>query len=443
MINMKKVLVLGSGSISRPCVQYLLRQGHAVTVVDLVEANVKRTLAGHPNGIAVVGNGVADAAQLIREQGPDVVVCLLPTVFMAQTAKTCIDAGVSMIGASYVKDEMRQLDAEARRRGVKILCEAGLDPGIDHMSAVSKIHELQAGGGVVESFVSLCGALPDLASNTNPIGYKLSWAPASLIGASTRSARIMEGGKTIDMPNGVTYQNPWFSYVEGLGWFEAYANADSLPYLEAYGIAEARTITRGTLRYFGWCDMVTQMQKLLLFQEEPRDFSKHTYASLMKELAGCLNAKSACEGVAKFLKIAPYSLPMLKLAWLGFFDERPVVPQNGCLRDVTSGLYAEKLVFSPGERDLVAMQHEYVVSYPATGKKKKVISTMVSTGSVDEDTAIARTTGLPMGIAAQLVLSGRVKNDGVLIPATEDIYKPALEALVNEGIHFTEKEESI
>ena len=440
---MKKVLVFGSGSVSRPCVRYLLRQGHAVTVVDLVEANVKRTIGGHPNGTAVIGNGVENAAQLIREHSPDIVVCLLPTVYMVRTAKTCIEEGVSMIGASYVKDEMRQLDPEARRKGVKILCEVGLDPGIDHMSAVTKIRELQAEGGAIESFVSVCGALPDLSSNTNPIGYKLSWAPASLIGASTRSAKIMEHGKQIDMPDGATYQDPSFSYIEGLGWFESYANADSLPYLEAYGITEAKTIKRGTLRYFGWCDMVTQMQKLRLFEEDARDFSGHTYASLMKELAACGNASSVREGVAKFLGIEPYSLPILKLEWLGFFDDLPVAPQKGSLRDVTSHLYAEKLVFSPGEMDLVAMQHEYIVSYPAAGKKKRFTSTMVSRGFVDEDTAIAHTTGLPMGISAHLVLSGRVKRDGVLIPTTEDIYKPCLEELAKEGVRFEEREESI
>lgn len=443
MTARKKVLVLGSGSVSRPCVQYLLRQGHEVAVVDILETNIKRTLGDHPNGVVVVGDGVANAAQLIGEHKPDVVICLLPTAYMVQTAKTCIDENVSMIGASYVKDEMRQLDPQARAKGLKILSEVGLDPGIDHMSAVTRIRELQAEGGVIESFISVCGALPDLSSNTNPIGYKLSWAPASLIGASKRSARIMIDGEKIDMPDGVTYQNPSFLHVEGLGWFETYSNADSLPYLEAYGIAGAKTIRRGTLRYFGWCDMVTQMQKLQLFEEEARDFSGYTYASLMKELVGCASAKSAREGVADFLRIEPYSLPILKLEWLGFFDDLPVAPRRGGLRDVLSHLYAKKLAFSPGEMDMVAMQHEYVVLYPATGKRKKIISTMVSRGSVDEDTAISHTTGLPMGIAAHLVLSGKVKNNGVLIPTTEDIYKPSLEELEREGVHFKEKEEML
>lgn len=199
------ILVLGSGSVSRPCVQYLLKHGHRVTVVDKYEANIQRTLAGHPNGTAVVGDAVADAAGYIRKYLPDVVICLLPTAFMAATAKTCLAEGVSMIGASYVKEEIRSLHSEAKKKGIKILCEVGLDPGVDHMSAVDKIKELQANGGVIESFVSFCGALPDLGSNNNPIGYKLSWAPESLVGASKRTARILVDGEKIEMLDGATY----------------------------------------------------------------------------------------------------------------------------------------------------------------------------------------------------------------------------------------------
>lgn len=444
MAEAKKILVLGAGRVSRPCVQYILKQGHKVTVVDQYEENAKKAIGGHPGGTAVVGNGVTDAAKFIRAYQPDVVVCILPTAFMVQTAKTCIDEGVSMIGGSYVKDEMRALDAEAKAKGLRILCEVGLDPGIDHMSAVEKIKEVHAKGGQIESFVSVCGALTDLASNTNPIGYKLSWAPASLIGASKRSARIIVDGKLVDMPDGVTYQHPWFMEIYGLGWLEAYCNADSTPYLEAYGIPEAKTIKRGTLRYPGWSDMITQMQKLRLFEEEPRDFAGYTYASLMKELAGCKNASESAKAcVAKFIGLEEFAVSMLKLEWLGFFDETPVSPQKGSVRDVVAELFDKHLVFSPGEKDMIAMQHEYIVYDPASGKRQRITSTLVDRGDVDGDTAIAHTTGMPIGIAAHLVASGAVKGYGVLLPTTEDIYIPALAELAKEGLHFEERETDI
>lgn len=440
MTEAKRALALGAGSVSRPCVRYLLNQGYNVTVVDISESGVKRVLAGHANGTGVVRDAAAEARALVREYKPDIVVCMLPTKHLAGTASICADEGVSMIGASYVSGELRALDGKARAKGVKILCEVGLDPGIDHMSAVEMIKKIHDDGGRVESFVSMCGALPDFASNTNPIGYKLSWAPASLIGASKRSARIMTDGVTIDLPDGKTYQNAEFFHVRGLGWFEAYANADSLPYIDAYGIDGVRTVKRGTLRYFGWCDMITQMQKLDLFDERERDFSGYTYASLMKEITGAKSA-DAKESAARFLGIEKNSLPVLKLEWLGFFGDSAVAPRKGSLRDVLAERYSDKLGFAPGEKDIIAMQHEFIAFYPSRNIRKKFTSTLIERGSVDEDTAIARTTGLPIGIAAHLVLSGAVKNCGVIIPTTEDIYVPALNELKKEGISFTDAEE--
>lgn len=438
------VLVLGAGSVARPCVQYLLGKGCRVVSADLEERNALRVLGGHPNGTPIVSDAAANAPALIREHKPDVVVCLLPTAFMVRTAKACIDEGVSMIGASYVKDELRALSGSAAERGVSLLCEAGLDPGIDHMSAMEKIEALKAEGGFVEGFWSVCGALPDPGSNTNPFGYKLSWAPASLIGASKRSARILSGGELVDYPDGETYRHPSLVDIGGLGWFEVYANADSLPYIESYGIAGVKDICRGTLRYPGWCELICEMQKLGLFDETAADFSGRTLASLIKARVGVFEAgKPLREQVAAYLGLAPYSAVLEKLEWLGLFEENPVKPEKGCVMDVVSGLYAQKLQFAPGEKDLVAMRHRYDVFFPETGKRKRVTATMVERGSVDGDTAIAKTTGLPMGIAAHLLLTGAVTQKGVLIPTLKEIYQPSLKILAEEGIRFTETEEDL
>lgn len=442
MKKTKKILALGSGSVSRPCVQYLLRRGYEVVSVDMSEKNLERTLGGHPGGVAVVADAVRDRVKLIRAHAPDVVVCLLPTAFMAQTAADCIEEGVPMVGASYVKDEVRALDARARERGAKILCEMGVDPGIDHMSAVARIREIEGEGGVVEGFSSCCGALPDLGSNTNPMGYKLSWAPASLVGASRRTARILKDGEAVTQADGKAYRHPSFVEVPGVGWFESYANADSLPYREAYGIPEARDIFRGTLRYPGWSETIVQMQKLDLFDETRRDFSDETYASLMRKIVGGTAADLEA-AVASFLGVESFSLPIQKLAWLGLFEDAPVEPAEGSIRDVISRIYAEKLVFSPGEYDLVVMQHRFDVRYPASGKKKRLFSTMIDRGCVDEDTAIARTTGLPLGIGAHLMAEGRVEGTGIMIPTTPDVYIPALRELAKEGIAFLEREQAL
>jgi len=435
----KKVMVLGSGRVSRPCVQYILDKGHRVTLVDVSEANIKKTLMGHALGIPVVADAKAEADTLIREHKPDVVVCLLPTAFDSDIAKICVKNGVSMVGASYTTGEIRNLSSEAAGKGIKILFELGLDPGIDHMSAVCKIREIHAEGGKIEGFWSVCGALVDLGSNTNPLGYKLSWAPDSLIGASVRSARIMEGGKVVELPDGVTYQRPFLHEVQNLGWFEVYANANSLPYIEAYGIPEVQNIYRGTFRYPGWCDMVTQMQKLGLFDTTHRNLAGYTYASIIREITGCRDATTpAIDCAARFLKLEAHSLAVKKLEWLGFFEERKLPFENGSWRDAVASLYHEKLQFSPGEKDLVVMQHRFSAVYPDS-KRKIYISTLILRGNVDGDTAAAKTTGLPVGIGAHLIATGAVKGAGVLMPTTEDIYIPSLKELEKNGILFSEE----
>ncbi len=243
----------------------------------------------------------------------------------------------------------------------------------------------------MEGFWSACGALPDLGSNTNPLGYKLSWAPASLIGASKRSARIMVGGSQVGYPDGETYQHPSLVEIDDLGCFEVYANADSLPYIEGYGISGVKDIYRGTLRYPGWCELISAMQQLRLFEEDVRDFSGRTHASLIREAIGVTGAQGPLgEQVAQYLGLPVYSAVVEKLEWLCLFDETPVAPEKGSIMDVVSRRYAEKLQFSPGERDLVVMRHRYDVFFPETGKRKRITATMVQTGSVDADTAIHR-----------------------------------------------------
>lgn len=186
------------------------------------------------------------------------------------------------------------------------------------------------------------------------------------------------------------------------------------------------------------------MQKLRLFEEDVQDFSGYTYASLMRERAGCKDVLvSAKTFVASFLGLEEHSTSLLKLEWLGLFEETPVIPQQGSIRDMITKLYGQRLVFASGEMDLIAMQHEYTAHYPDSGKRRHITSTLIDRGNIDEDSAIARTTGLPLGIAAHLVASGAVKGYGVLIPTTEDIYVPALAELAKEGLHFEEMEKDL
>lgn len=436
---MKRVLVFGAGRVARPCVQYLLKQeGVEVTVVDMARENLERVTENHPRSTSVEADAGKESGRLIASVRPDLVINLLPPAFMAPVAKQCLEAGVNLVHPAYLDAETLALDGQARAAGLTFLAELGLDPGIDHMSAARTVRHVHSAGGKVESFRSVCGALPSAEANTNPWGYKLSWAPASLIGASKRDARVMLDGTVHEWKDGKTYEHVHLEETPGLGWFEVYANADSLPYLETYGIPEAKTIYRGTIRYVGWCETVVAMNALSLVETEEQDFTGMTFRGFMARQVGLADPAKAEEAVCEKLGIRPSSAVFERFAWLGLFDDRPLPFTHGSARDVISHLFGEKLVYSENERDLVILKDEMVAFYPETGRRVRHTSTLVDFGIPGGDTSIARTTGLPPAIGARLILDGKVKTLGVMAPVLPEIYEPSLTALESEGISLVE-----
>lgn len=441
---MSHVLVFGAGRVARPCVQSLLKDPSTrVTVADVDESNLSRVLENHPRGEGVVADAGKEAEDLIRKTNPDLVVNLLPAAFMYPVAKLCVEMKKPMVNPSYIKDDMKSLDGPAKEAGVPLLCELGLDPGIDHMSAARTVRRIREAGGQVESFRSVCGALPSAEANTNPWGYKLSWAPASLIGASKRDARVKLEGEVHEWKGGKTYEHVHLEEIPPLGWFEVYANADSLPYLERYGIPEARTIYRGTIRYVGWCETIVAMNALHLVDEEPQDFRGMTVRGFMARQAGESDPSKAEEAVCRKLGIGRHSAVYERFEWLGLFEDRPLPFEKGSARDVISLLFGEKLVYTEKERDLVILKDEVVAHYPGIGRRVRHTSTLIDYGIPGGDTSIARTTGLPPAIAARFILEGKIKTAGVITPVLPEIVDPVLEELQNEGIVLEEKEAEI
>lgn len=436
---MKKILVLGSGRVSRPCVNYLGKlEGAVVHVAASSEKNLGRTVAGIPGAKTHIFDAESHGGKLIDEVSPDIVVNLLPPAFMVPIAKECLKKKIPLVHASYLDQEMRGLSKDVEAAGIPFITEMGLDPGIDHMSAARTIDRIRKEGGEVESFRSICGALPSADANTNPWGYKLSWAPASLIGASKRDARAMLDGKIFEWPGGTTYEHVYLEEVQGLGWFEIYANADSLPYLDIYGIPEARSIYRGTIRYPGWCETICKMNALGLFEENVMDMKGKTLKSFMAERASLEQGSDLVSGLCEFLRLEPYSTVMLRFDWLGLLEDRPIPFAKGSPRDVVSFLFAEKLVFSKDEKDLVILQDEFIAAYKGEGRKKVYRSTLIDRGVPGGDSSIAKTTGLPPAIAARLILEGKIQTPGVHIPVLPEIWGPVLEELERLGISLKE-----
>jgi len=441
---MSRVLVFGAGRVARPCVQYLLKHEDInVTVVDLSESNLERVTANHPNSMALMADAGRESASLIASVKPDLVMNLLPPAFMAPVARQCLEAGVHLVHPAYLDAETLALDGQVKAKGLTFLAELGLDPGIDHMSAARTIRHIHDLGGKVESFRSVCGALPSAEANTNPWGYKLSWAPASLIGASKRDARVMLDGTVHEWSAGKTYEHVHLEEAVPLGWFEVYANADSLPYLERYGIPEAKTIYRGTFRYVGWCETIVAMNALGLVETDVQDMSKMTFRRFMAGQVGEADPAKAEEAVCRKLGILPSSAIFERFAWLGLFDDRPLPFEKGSARDIIAFLFDQKLVFTENERDLVVLKDEMVAFYPESGRRQRYTSTLIDFGIPGGDTSIARTTGLPPAIAARFILEGLARVPGVITPVFPEIYEPVLAELEREGVILKEDVEEI
>ncbi len=258
---MKKIFVAGAGLVVRPLVGYLLDQPDFHVVVGDVEPDrAARIVAGHPRGTAVTLDIQDAAAFRERIAGADLVVSMVPYTFHPLLGRIAIDLGKPMVTASYVSPAMKALDEDARRRGVLLLNELGLDPGIDHMEAMRIIRRIKGGGEVVEGFVSWCGGLPAPEANTNPFGYKFSWSPKGVLLAGKNSARYLEDGKAVFIPSEKLFESCRTVSVPGCGNFEGYPNRDSVPYAEAYGIPESEDHVPGHL----------EVSRLVLDHEEDR-----------------------------------------------------------------------------------------------------------------------------------------------------------------------------
>jgi len=438
---MKKVLVLGAGLVTGPHVHYLLgvRDFH-ITVASRTLSKARALVRGHANGTAVQLD-VSDETQVRKLIGKsDVAVSMLPYVHHPLIARICIELKKDMVTTSYVSDAMEALDGPAIEAGVLILNEVGVDPGTDHMSALRVIHGVQKDGGTVVGFTSYCGGLPAPESNTNPLGYKFSWSPRGVLLAGKNAARWREEGKEITIPGQELFDHHWSVPIEGLGKFEGYPNRNSLPYAEIYGIPDARTIFRGTLRYPGWCETMRTLVGSGWLDEEPIDLGHFTFKTLTLKLLGASTDDVREEAITR-LNMNPGSYAFKNVEWLGLFSDDPLPIKEGSPFDVIAARMLDRMQYDKGERDMLVMQHEFVAEYPK--HREKIISTMIDYGVPHGETSMSRTVGLPAAIAVRLILQDKVKLTGVHRPVMPELYEPILSELEELGIGFAEKVEPL
>jgi len=406
----KNVLVLGAGLVSRPLVRYLLDEPEFhVKVASRTVSKAEKLIQEHPRGNAQALNvkNTEQLRDLIKEC--DIAISLLPYTYHVKVAEMCIEFKKNMVTTSYISAPMKALDEDARKANVLILNEIGVDPGIDHMSAMRIIHNVENNGGKVVSFRSYCGGLPAPEANTNPFGYKFSWSPRGVLMAGRNDAKYLENGKVVEIPGRELFKHHWPLEIEGEGMFETYQNRDSLPYIETYGLKHAHTMFRGTIRNIGWCDTLYCIAKLGLLSDAERD----------------VLGDDATEKVLDMLD------------WLGLFGSE-TLPEENNLLDIMTDKFLEKMPYEKNERDMIILFHDFLAEW--SDKKKRITSTLIDFGIPGGDSSMARTVSLPAAIATKMILKGKINVIGVHAPVLPGIYNPVLDELETMNIVCKERE---
>lgn len=435
-----KILVLGAGRSSGLLIKYLLKQSEShhwqVFIADAQPELALEKLQNHPNG-RVVAFDIANAADQIKDYG--LVVSMLPPDYHLPVAKACLQHGINLLTASYASSALQQLHNAAQQSGVLILMECGLDPGIDHMSAMEMIDEIHAEGGTVVSFKSYCGGLVAPESDDNPWGYKISWNPRNVVLAGQGgTVKYLQDGQTKFINYRKLFERVETVPVEGWGHFEAYANRDSLAYKEVYGLHHCQTLLRGTLRKPGYCKAWNVLVQLGLTDDSflLENTEEMTYAQLLASFLPTEKDKSLLQNLCKEVGLTDGDSAIEKIQWLGLLEGRKIGVPNVSPAGALQRLMEEKWKLAANDKDMVVMKHE--LAYLQQGEIKRRGSSLVVLGDNNKETAMAKTVGLPLGIAAKLVLTGQVKAKGVQIPVIKELYKPILEELTTYGVVFRE-----
>jgi saccharopine dehydrogenase-like NADP-dependent oxidoreductase len=428
-------MVLGTGFVAEPTVEYLNRRtDYHITVVGytLVEAQV---LANKFESVQAMQADVSDKAVLLQLlKNYDVVVSLVPATFHLLIAQVCIQLKISMLTASYETLEMHALDTQAQAAGICIMNEIGLDPGIDHLAAMDIIDRVHKKGEQVESFVSWCGGIPAPDSNDNPMQYKFSWEPRGAIMVLLNDATYQKENKKVMVLGQNLMQWAQPIEIENLK-LECYPNRESVHYKSIYAIDDVEDIIRGTLRYDGFCSIFQDVKNLGLMQT---DAGAVTEKTTWKKYVMELNKVSNLAELRAKVSLKAWDA----LEWLGVFSQSSVAQKN-CSLDVLCDLLLKKLAYKDDERDMVVLQHKFVIK-KADGSRYFLQSTLKQLGEIKGYSAMAKTVGYPIAMATQLIADKVIKDKGILIPVTKDIYQPILKSLQQEGIDFHEirKEES-
>lgn len=439
---MHTILVAGAGKSSTFLIDYLLslafKARWKVIVADGDGAAIAAKIKNHPCAEPAIIDITAQRERQALVRRADIVVSLMPPHLHIHLAKDCLQLKKNLITASYISPEIREMDTEVKAAGLMFMCEMGLDPGIDHMTANDIIFSIRRLNGKIHTFKSYCGGLIAPESDDNPWHYKFTWNPQNIVHAGKDGAMYLHNGKHVQVPYETVFCSTESVQVAGAGLLAGYPNRDSLSYLGLYETPEISTFLRATLRHPDFCEGWQALIDLGLTDDNDHIAELHTYATWLKEKSGYTGTVSLKAHIATRLNCKDNKIPDM-LAWLGIMEEKPIPESAGkSSADALFMRLSDKWQMQEDDRDMVVMHHE--IAYEKKGVSALCTSSMVLKGENKERSAMAKTVGLPMGILAGMALTGKIPlPQGVHIPNMPSIYRPVLKELERQGVCFMER----
>lgn len=444
-MNIKKILILGAGRSSFYLINYLLenadKENWLVTVVDKTIQLANEKTNNHPCSTALGVDILKPEQRYHLVSDSDIVISLLPPDLHFLVATDCLELKKHLFTASYISPEIQRLNEPVEKNNLLFMNEIGLDPGIDHISAIKIIHKIKAKNGKLISFKSYCGGLIAPECNDNPWNYKFTWNPRNVILAGQGTAKYLLNGKYKYVPYNRIFTNSEIVEVEGAGTYEAYPNRDSIGYRKIYGIEDISTMLRGTLRSPDFCNSWDIFIKLGLTDDSYQiENSKNmSYKELIESLLPHSQGKTLSEKICSVANVAADSTAYKNFLWTGIASDEKIPLEKASPAMILQNLLESKWKMNPNDKDMVVMHHEF--SYiNSNGNQKHISSSLVVKGENSQLTAMAKTVGLPLAITVKLFLQGKISLRGVRIPVYKEIYLPVLNELEKNGIIFSETE---
>ncbi|PHR71570.1 MAG: saccharopine dehydrogenase [Lutibacter sp.] len=443
---MRNILIIGAGRSASSLIRYLLDKSSEenlhIIVADMNKSAAEEKINNHKNASAISLNVFDEKDRRAAIKNAAIVISMLPARFHLEVAKDCLEFGKNMVTASYVSKEMKALNNDVKSKGLTFMNEIGLDPGVDHMSAMQVIDRIRDNGGKMLLFESFTGGLVAPESDTNLWNYKFTWNPRNVVVAGQGSAsKFIQEGKYKYIPYQKLFRRTEFLNIDGYGRFEGYANRDSLKYRTIYGLNDIPTLYRGTIRKVGFSRAWNVFVQLGMTDDsyQIEDSENMTYRDFTNSFLAYNPTDSVELKLRHYLKIDQDDIIWDKLMELNIFSKTKKVDlENATPAQILQKILMDSWTLEEDDKDMIVMCHKF--GYEYKGEKRQIESQMVVLGDDQTYTAMAKTVGLPVAIATLKILNGEITKTGVLIPIDKKVYEPILRELEDYGVVFTEKE---